>query len=69
MKTKTLLLCLTFCVSYYHGYSQQTIENNKICMDPISGRGAYIGTGVGGSGVCLLCGTASASNVIDGRSK
>lgn len=67
MKTKlTLLSWLILCVAYFQGYSQQTIENNKICMDPIAGRGAYIGAGTGGSGVCLLCSAVDAPNVIDG---
>lgn len=60
-----IVTCL--CIVSFRGFSQtQTIENNKICMDPIAGRGAYIGS-VSGGGVCLLCGTANASNIIDGN--
>lgn len=63
-KTKTFLFII-FMISYFQGSAQQTIEDNKICMDPISGRGVYLGTGSGGAGVCLLCGVVGASNVID----
>ncbi len=64
-KGLTLKFQLILLVSCFQGFSQQTIENNRICMDPIAGRGAYIGS-VSGGGVCLLCGTANASNIIDG---
>lgn len=63
--TLKLQLIAILLVSYFQGFAQQTIENNRICMDPISGRGAYIGS-VSGGGICLLCGTANASNIIDG---
>lgn len=63
--TLKLQLIVILLVSYFQGFAQQTIENNRICMDPIAGRGAYIGS-VSGGGVCLLCGTANASNIIDG---
>ncbi|WP_305952625.1 hypothetical protein [Emticicia oligotrophica] len=63
--TLKLQLIVMLLVSYCQGFAQQTIENNRICMDPIAGRGAYIGS-VSGGGICLLCGTANASNIIDG---
>lgn len=65
-KRKNLLLLLTILLGYFQGVAQQTIENNKICMDPIAGRGAYIGPGIGSGGVCLLCSSGTSSNVIDG---
>jgi uncharacterized repeat protein (TIGR01451 family) len=66
MKTTCRLLLLVL-LSLYSGmvFSQQTIENNRICLDPIAGTGAYAGTTPSG-GVCLLCGTAGANNVVDG---
>lgn len=66
MKTTGRLLLLIL-LGIYSGsaFSQQTIENNRICLDPIAGRGVYAGTTPGG-GVCLLCGTADASLIVDG---
>ncbi|GAB3511548.1 hypothetical protein GCM10027442_21540 [Emticicia fontis] len=59
-----MLVLLTF----YSGktFGQQTIENNRICLDPISGTGAYIGTPLGG-GVCALCNIQNPGNVVDGN--
>ncbi len=66
MRSVVCLILTCLCLASFQGFAQnQTIENNKICMDPIAGRGAYIGS-VSGGGVCLLCGTANASNIIDG---
>lgn len=66
MKTTCRLLLLIILSMFYDvAFSQQTIENNKICLDPIAGRGAYIGTAPS-AGVCLLCSASDAPNVIDG---
>lgn len=67
MKTTCKFLLLVL-LSIYSGFafSQQTIENNRICLDPIVGTGVYAGTTPGG-GVCLLCGTADANFVVDGN--
>lgn len=59
-------LILLLCVICFSSIAQQTIENNRICLDPIAGTGAYIGTAPSG-GVCLLCGTGGANNVVNGN--
>ena len=65
MKTTCKILAVVLLSMYYEiALSQQTIENNRICLDPISGRGAYIGSASGG-GVCLLCSAGDVGNVID----
>lgn len=66
MKTTCKLLLLVL-LSFYSrmAFSQQTIENNRICLDPIVARGAYIGTASGG-GVCALCSVTNPGNVVDG---
>ncbi|MBA4849844.1 DUF11 domain-containing protein [Emticicia sp. BO119] len=67
IKTTCRLLLLVF-LSFYSGiaFSQQTIENNRICLDPIAGTGAYVGTPLGG-GICVLCSISNAGNVVDGN--
>ncbi len=67
MKT-TCRLLLLLILAFYSGiaYSQQTIENNRICLDPIVGTGAYVGSPLGG-GVCVLCSITNPGNVVDGN--
>ncbi|MFD2521838.1 DUF11 domain-containing protein [Emticicia soli] len=60
-----LLVILTLCTSF--AFSQQTIENNRICNDPIVGRGVYALPSLSGGGICLLCNTSDAANVTDGN--
>lgn len=67
MKTTCRLLLLVLLVSYSGiAFSQQTIENNRICLDPIVGTGAYVGTPLGG-GVCIGCTVTNTGNVVDGN--
>ncbi|RFS13830.1 DUF11 domain-containing protein [Emticicia sp. C21] len=67
MKTTCRLLLLLLLASYSGiALSQQTIENNRICLDPIVGTGAYVGTPLGG-GVCALCSITNPGNVVDGN--
>jgi len=67
-KTTTKLLLLVI-LSFYtsFSFSQQTIENNRICNDPIVGRGVYALPSISGGGVCLLCNTTDAAKVTDGN--
>lgn len=67
MKTTCRLLLLVLLASYSGiAYSQQTIENNRICLDPIVGTGAYVGTPLGG-GVCIACTVTNTGNVVNGN--
>ncbi|WP_165372150.1 DUF11 domain-containing protein [Emticicia agri] len=65
MKTTCKLLLLVLLASGM-AFGQQTIENNRICLDPIAGTGAYVGTPLGG-GVCALCNIQNPGNVVDGN--